>query len=103
MTTSKCREVLVNQPPGTFLIRFSSSPPQYTLCVTDTSGVIQWRITSEKIAVDTIALRMQDEETPFSSLYELVEHYKYNPLTIKDGNNKRSAFLKKPYERSTQT
>jgi len=76
---NKAKEILLQKPLGSFLIRFSSSNPGvYTLSVNTKDGIGHWRITAHKIARGPPSLKMHGRE--YRSFYDVVETHSQQPL-----------------------
>jgi len=82
----QAHDLLVLQPPGTFLLRFSSTPTCFALSVNYSGKEIgHWRITSERF-VNKVIYKI--DTVVYSSLYDIIEkHSKFNtkskPLNVK--------------------
>ena len=74
------RQLLLNKPAGSFLLRFSqASPGTYTLSVALENGQIgNWRIVVEKISKTVTQYRLEGHI--FGSFHELIEKFSINAL-----------------------
>lgn len=82
----KARQLLINKPPGSYLLRFSqNSPGTYTLSVALENGQIgNWRITVEKLHKTVTQYRFEGHS--FGSFHEMLE--KFNILPLKSATDK---------------
>jgi len=94
-------KILLKEPSGTFLFRFSSIPGCYTLSVSNQGQVGHWRIKSEK-GPDWIAFWIDDRK--YDSLTHIIETHLLEQLRV---NSERSTQLplrlEMPYERKQQS
>jgi hypothetical protein len=80
LDTIKARQLLLNKPTGSYLLRFSqSSPGTYTLSVIMDNGQIgNWRITVEKLHKTLTQFRL--EGNTFGSFHEMLDKFTMLPL-----------------------
>ena len=97
ISLTQANALLMDQPPGTFLLRFSSNPGCYALALKHQDDgpvdkrVIHWRIEkAPESSGKTFAIfaRLYDNIT------EIVETHRLEPLTLKNGQ--KVTLLKQP-------
>lgn len=98
MNPIETNKILLNQPSGTFLFRFSSVPGCYTLSVSNQGQVGHWRIKSEK-GPDWTAFWI--DERKYNSLTNIIETHLLEPLKVNaERSNQQPIRLEMPYERT---
>jgi hypothetical protein len=99
MNPIETNKILLKQPSGTFLFRFSSVPGCYTLSVSNQGQVGHWRIKSEK-GPNWTAYWI--DERKYDSLTHIIETHLIEPLKVNaDRSNQLPIRLEVPYERAS--
>jgi len=100
MSPVDTNKLLLGQPTGTFLFRFSSYPGWYTLSVSNEGQVGHWRIKSGKGA-DWSAFWI--DERKYNSLSHIIETHVVEPLKVNTSRStQRPIRLEFPAERRTK-
>jgi len=94
-TAKEASDKLKDRPEGTFLMRFSSQPPQYALDVKDQDGVKHWRI--EQRGKNCYILSAGTKAKEYKSLPHLVQVHSHESLAEFMGSER--SFLKSPCSR----
>jgi hypothetical protein len=99
MSAAEAKDMLQNQPFGSYLFRFSSNPGCYALSI-QYGQVGHWRITTEKVG--TSYPTFQIDGRTYKSMYEIIDVHQVaaEPLTIRASNNIKHCFLKQPMDKN---
>jgi hypothetical protein len=101
MTADEAVSVLSNKKSGSYLLRFSQTPPYYALSVRHEQGVTHWRLEAKKANFQKPKFTLANKE--FFSLQKLIETYKTLPLeAIKDGVSVPISALLHPLDRNVE-
>jgi len=94
-------KILLKEPTGTFLFRFSSVAGCYTLSVSNQGQVGHWRIKSEKGPRE---LWFWIDDRRYNSLPHIIETHLIEQLRVNaDRSNQLPLRLEMPYERKSQS
>jgi hypothetical protein len=97
MNPIETNKLLINEPTGTFLFRFSSQPGCYTLSVSNRGQVGHWRIKSEK-GRDWQYFWIDDRV--YNSLQHIIEIHLVEPLHVSIKRTPQMEIrLERPFER----
>jgi len=77
---SEARTILEKKPPGTYILRFSSSPKSYAISVSLENGTVgHWKIESQFKQGEGVTFIL--DNISFKSLQELIKHFKQESLS----------------------